>query len=186
MFHRRLDLIPQLSLVALVLLSVAMMMTPSAVARTTCSFTLGFKALHDLMPDVVGDCLESEQTDPATGNLTQRTTNGLLMWRKADNWTAFTDGPNTYIARPEGVVTRPTDGPRLPWEPRQPPPPSPVARSGGQRSATAGVPETVLFQDNFDNRGSPLCRLGADVSDADFKFECVDGELRISGVDPPN
>lgn len=80
-----------------------------------CAFRLGFKALRDLVPDVVGDCLENEQHSPATGITQQRTTNGRLIWRKADNWTGFTDGQRTWINGPEGLQQR-LNGERFPWE----------------------------------------------------------------------
>src|SRR5712691_3063666 len=80
-------------------------------AQVSCAFTLGFKALHDLIPDLVGDCLENEWHNPENGDGLQRTTGGLLVWRKADNWTAFTNGSLTWINGPTGMVTRPNAGP---------------------------------------------------------------------------
>lgn len=186
MCRRRCELVSPRSLAVLLILGMVTAFTPTAVARTSCSFTLGFKALHDLMPDVVGDCLENAQADAATGNLTQRTVNGLLMWRKADNWTAFSDGPTTYVAGPDGIAARPTDGPKLPWEPQRPPPPPPAARRGAQSAASARVPEGVLFQDDFNDPGISTCSALAGHSHPDLKFECTDGELRILGVGPPD
>jgi hypothetical protein len=81
-----------------------------------CRFVLGFEALHDAIPAVVGDCLEDEHPNPENGNTEQHTTRGLLVWRKADNWTAFTDGGTTWINGPRGVVSRPNRGPFFPWE----------------------------------------------------------------------
>ena len=69
-----------------------------------CVFQLGFKALRDLIPDVVGDCLENERHDSETGTTVQETTNGQLIWRKADNWTGFTDGERTWINGPGGIA----------------------------------------------------------------------------------
>ena len=80
-----------------------------------CTFQLGFSTLHDLIPDVVGDCLDNEQHNPATGITQQSTTNGQLTWRKADNWTGFTDGQRTWINGPEGLQQRP-NGEQFPWE----------------------------------------------------------------------
>src|SRR6266542_1417260 len=66
---------------------------PAAHADSECDFVLGFAALRALLgPAVVGDCLENERFNPANQNAEQQTTGGLLVWRKADNWTAFTDG----------------------------------------------------------------------------------------------
>ena len=80
-----------------------------------CVFQLGFKTLHDLIPDVVGDCLDGERHDSATGMTLQNTTNGQLIWRKADNWTGFTDGERTWINGPEGLQQR-LNSERFDWE----------------------------------------------------------------------
>src|SRR5438128_5523768 len=68
-----------------------------------CQFQLGFKALHDMIPNVVGDCIESEHHNPENGDGLQRTAKGLPVWRSADNWTAFTDGTMTWINGPLGL-----------------------------------------------------------------------------------
>ena len=86
-----------------------------------CAFQLGFKALHDLIPDVVGQCVDDEQHNPATGITQQTTTNGRLTWRKADNWTGFTDGQRTWINGPEGLQQR-LNSERFPWEAAMPAP----------------------------------------------------------------
>src|SRR5215218_7856085 len=97
-------------------LGIAMLLQVMPVdAQETCGFVLGFKALHDLIPEVVGSCLEEQRTDPASGDAVQHTTNGLLIWRKADNWTAFTDGSTTWVNGPAGLQARP-NGERFPWE----------------------------------------------------------------------
>ena len=80
-----------------------------------CTFQLGFKSLHDLIPDVVGDCLDNERHNPATGITQQTTTNGHLTWRKADNWTGFSDGQRTWINGPEGLQQR-LNSEQFPWE----------------------------------------------------------------------
>ena len=77
---------------------------------------MGFAALRERVgPAVVGDCLEGERHDPRSGNAEQRTTRGLLVWRKADNYTAFTDGHQTWLHGPDGLAVRPNDE-RFPWE----------------------------------------------------------------------
>ena len=57
-------------------------------------------------PDKVGDCLENQRFNPENGDALQQTTGGLLVWRKADNWTAFTDGYRTWINGPYGLQAR--------------------------------------------------------------------------------
>jgi hypothetical protein len=100
------------------LLTVVVFGSPTALAAppgATCGFVGGFATLHDLAPDVVGDCKEDEHHDATSGDALQATTNGLLVWRKADNWTAFTDGSTTWINGPEGLQSRPNDQ-RFAWE----------------------------------------------------------------------
>jgi hypothetical protein len=80
-----------------------------------CTVVAGFKTLHDQIPEIVGDCLEDEHFDPISQNAEQRTTRGLLVWRKADNWTAFTDGKDTWINGPYGLQSRPNQD-RFEWE----------------------------------------------------------------------
>ena len=111
-----------------------------------CQFVLGFKTLHDAIPVEVGDCLD-DQAFVANGDAQQHTSKGLLAWRKADNWTAFTNGYTTWINGPDGVQSR-LNSDRFPWEaatpaaapapapapapaaatPTPPPPPKPTPR----------------------------------------------------------
>jgi hypothetical protein len=56
----------------------------AAAAQPYCTFTFGFKALHDAIPDVVGDCVEDAQPD-GTAATWQHTTRGLLRWILANS-----------------------------------------------------------------------------------------------------
>jgi len=91
-------------------------LTPAAAAAApaACGFALGFATLHDLIPDVVGDCVANAAPQP-DGDVQQPTVNGMLVWRKADNWTAFTDGAMTWINGPCGLQSRPNTL-VFPWE----------------------------------------------------------------------
>lgn len=80
-----------------------------------CTFVLGFATLHALVRTIVGACVDNEQHNPANGDALQRTTNGLLVWRKADNFTAFTDGYHSWVNGPYGVQER-LNTQRFPWE----------------------------------------------------------------------
>ena len=80
-----------------------------------CQFVLGFAALQAAAPDTVGDCLEDELHHPGDGITRQQTTAGILLWRKADNHTSFTDGHRTWVAGPQGLQQRPV-GERFAWE----------------------------------------------------------------------
>lgn len=66
-----------------------------------CEFHAGFKTLRDLLPDIVGECLENERA--TVDGARQRTTGGLLVWRRAGNWIAFTDGYRTWSVGPQGL-----------------------------------------------------------------------------------
>ena len=85
-----------------------------ALAQAKPEFKLGFKALADQVPDVVGEPLENEHWG-ANGDSLQQTTTGLMVWRKHDNWTAFTNGARTWINGPAGVQDRGNDD-RFDWE----------------------------------------------------------------------
>jgi hypothetical protein len=87
---------------------------------TGCQFVLGFQVLHDLLPGTVGDCLADERYDGRNGDAIQPTTGingrgGLLVWRRSDNVTAFTDGAHTWVNGPDGVRERLNDE-RFAWE----------------------------------------------------------------------
>lgn len=81
-----------------------------------CRFVLGFGLLRARIPNTVGFCLADEQYNAVMGDALQRTTGGLLVWRKADNLTAFTDGYHTWVDGPHGVQER-LNTERFSWEP---------------------------------------------------------------------
>ena len=96
-------------LVALLVLAL-----PAQVSAAGCQFVLGFQTLHDLAPDDVGDCIE-DQSFVTNGDAQQRTTKGVMVWRKADNWTAFTNGYQTWLNGPDGLAPR-LNTERFEWE----------------------------------------------------------------------
>src|SRR3954454_23667515 len=83
-----------------VLAATLLQTTPSGLAQESCTFVLGFQQVHDQLPDLVGPCLENEQHDPDSGDAHQRTSGGLLVWRKATNQTTFTNGTTTWVSGP--------------------------------------------------------------------------------------
>ena len=100
---------------ALLLTFALFLLLPTSVAAAECQFVLGFATLRDLIGhEIVGECLENEHHG-ANGDALQRTSGGLLVWRKADNWTAFTDGYRTWINGPNGLVQR-HNTERFDWE----------------------------------------------------------------------
>lgn len=130
------------ALVVALLASVALTLAsspamPASAQAPGCRFVLGFAALQSMIPQVVGQCTADESHNPLNGDGLQPTTNGLLVWRKADNFTAFTDGVQTWVNGPFGLQMR-LNSQRFFWEmnpeglPILPPPVS------GDRCHTAG------------------------------------------------
>jgi uncharacterized protein YkwD len=78
----------------------------STAAPTGCQFVLGFATMATAIPRAVGQCTDEEGHNPVNGDALQHTSGGLLVWRKADNWTAFTDGYHTWVNGPNGVQER--------------------------------------------------------------------------------
>lgn len=68
-------------------------------------FKLGFLDMAQQIPTSVGTPLENEHYAP-NGDSLQQTTKGLMVWRKYDNWTAFTNGTMTFINGPLGLQAR--------------------------------------------------------------------------------
>ena len=103
-------------LLALVLVTILAGAALPLQAQQPCRFVLGFATLRELVsPTIIGECLEDERHNPTSGDAEQRTTGGLLVWRKADNWTGFTDGHLTWVNGPLGLQQR-RNWERLPWE----------------------------------------------------------------------
>ena len=91
------------------------LLLPKSVAAADCQFVLGFATLRGLIgTEIVGECLEDEHHNEI-GDSVQQTTGGLMVWRKADNWTAFTDGYRSWIRGPNGLEQR-LNIELLPWE----------------------------------------------------------------------
>ena len=106
--------------VAAVVLALALSFVTPVSAQQPCAFQLGFKAIADRIPEIVGRCLEDEHFNVVNGNAEQRTTahhgkGGLLVWRKADNWTAYTDGHWSWVNGPYGLQKR-LNTERFAWE----------------------------------------------------------------------
>lgn len=128
------------ALASLALLA-SMLVPPTAAAQAApagCQFVLGFKTLHDLDPQDIGDCLDN-QSYAANGDAQQHTLRGLMAWRKADNWTAFTNGYTTWLNGPSGLVNR-LNTDRFPWEKDTAAAPASTASSA---ALAAGSPANV-------------------------------------------
>ncbi len=120
---------------ALLLLGAA----PAAQAQG-CQFVLGFLTIQQQIPQIVGQCVTNEMFD-AQGNSNQITTGGMMQWRKADNFTAFTDGFRSWVNGPCGLEMR-LNSQRFPWEAN--PEGLPVVPSACQAQAPVAPPAPIL------------------------------------------
>lgn len=177
-------------LLALVGLVLALLAAPAS-AQAGCSFTLGFKTIADQIPSSVGDCLENERWNPGNGNIEQRTAGGLLVWRKLDNFTAFTDGYRSWVNGPLGLQQR-LNTEQFDWERATAPPPNPepsallrsicfqdvtnmlsIARSGRlEPGAGAQAWGEARCQESFVRDGNPGLTC--------FRFAYAQAILRVS------
>ncbi len=98
---------------------------PGAVAErpATCGagrpprFVLGLAELKRQVGELMGEPLECERIEPASGDTVQATTTGLAYYRPRSNVPAFTDGWQHWALTERGLVT---------WEGESPdPPPDP-------------------------------------------------------------
>lgn len=100
---------------ALAIATLIVSVVPRSTGAADCQFVLGFKALRDLVPEVVGDCRADQHYNPENGDALQESSRGLLVWRKADNFTAFTDGYRSWVNGPYGIQQR-LNTERFDWE----------------------------------------------------------------------
>ena len=161
---------------------------PAATTAAECQFILGFATLKALIdaaegPDKVGDCLENQRFNPENGDALQQTTGGLLVWRKADNWTAFTDGYRTWINGPYGLQAR-LNTEQFDWE--------------GPAEANSGLvaDSTVLLEARRTLAGSATLNWNADRPITEWDGVIVSGsprrvtalelsERQLTGTIPP-
>jgi hypothetical protein len=140
-------LLPLIAAVSMYLLAF-----PGSSALAASEFRLGFATLASMIPQLAGAPLEDEWHNPTTGDTLQQTTTGMMVWRKADNWTAFTDGHTTWINGPYGVQAR-LNNQRFVWEAASPPPAAGApAAAPPPATAPASLPATVeawtqIYQD---------------------------------------
>lgn len=94
------------SLLTVVMAVTVLIPPPASSASSPCRYQLGFATLHDLLSAQIGACIDDEAHNAVNGDGLQHSASGLLVWRKADNWTAFTDGYRTWVNGPSGIQTR--------------------------------------------------------------------------------
>jgi hypothetical protein len=165
------------------------MALPDRATAADCQFVLGFKALHDLIPAIVGTCLVDEHHNPTNGDGLQETTGpvggggtGLLVWRKADNWTAYTDGFHTWINGPVGLQER-QNTQCYPWEAGcGQSPPGPASGVLDLRGFTGGwARHGFSLQVNADGTGNANWRIYQWCSNAPPPCDWMNGDLLEGG-----
>ncbi|HLY65737.1 MAG TPA: hypothetical protein VKU60_09400 [Chloroflexota bacterium] len=73
----------------------------------TCGFQEGFATMASMIPNVVGTCVNNQQSSNGQGDTMQETTGGLFTWTKATDVTEFTTGSHTYVFTPPyGLILR--------------------------------------------------------------------------------
>lgn len=103
----------------LILSAVPPIPTSTPAGAANCQFVLGFKTIHDLIPAIVGDCKVDQHYNQQNGDALQEAFGGLLVWRKSDNFTAFTDGYRSWVNGPFGIQMR-LNNERFEWEASEP------------------------------------------------------------------
>jgi hypothetical protein len=151
---------------------------PAEAQPANCAFQLGFRTLHDMIPDVVGDCIENEWHNAENGDGLQRTTRGLMVWRKFDNWTAFTNGYMTWINGPVGLQAR-LNTERFPWEGTAAVPSVPSSSGTGEATGGAAGGGTTAATPTTSNNPPELdLHLSDDTVDQNATFQ-----LRLTATD---
>jgi hypothetical protein len=90
-------------------------------------FRSGFLALKEQLGATMGDPIECEHPDGASGDTLMRTTTGLAFYRKATNTPTFTDGYRHWALTPAGRVYWEGDAIDPPGAAAPPPAPAPSA-----------------------------------------------------------
>ncbi|MBM4419555.1 MAG: hypothetical protein FJ033_14790 [Chloroflexi bacterium] len=150
-----------LPLLPLALVLLVLYLAPARADAADCQFVLGFKAFREALLTIVGDCAANEAHDPEKGQTFQPTIGidgrgGLLVWRKSDNATAYTDGHWTWVRGPSGTQRR-LNTQRLSWE--QDPPWRTIrlslpaeGQTVGARFRLVGWIDLVPFEKNLSYR----------------------------------
>ena len=132
---------------------VASLVAPSSAAAASCQFVLGFKQIHDRIPDIVGDCTDNQTTAP-NGDTLQHTMRGMLAYSFGRMpWPEFTDGYRawTYDGGSQLWVRLNTDPD---WFQPSASSPSPVAAAVVPLTPPAAVPAPAAQPPMLDANAS--------------------------------
>jgi hypothetical protein len=103
---------------------------PFCAPDTSPRFSQGFAALKAQLGDAMGNPVECEHTDGASGDVLQQTSTGLAFWRKSTNTPTFTDGYHKWALTSRGLVA---------WEGSANDPPSTAASSNSGSTPSRGA-----------------------------------------------
>jgi hypothetical protein len=84
--------------------AVAQARDPFCPAGSQSRFVLGIAALHDHLGTIMGEPVECEHVDPASGDTIQHTTTGLAYYRPAINTAVFTNGEAHWALSNDALV----------------------------------------------------------------------------------
>ena len=115
--------------------------------------------------------MPGKRATTAIGDSVQQTTGGLLVWRKADNWTAFTDGYRTWINGPNGLQQR-LNTQRFEWEADYAPGGDIATPKATPAPASQPTPDT-----GPDRRPHPCSCLSRDAPFADWECSRLSGSF---------
>ncbi len=110
------------------------------------SFQMGFAELRAQIGDRMGNPVECEHVDAATGNTLQRTPLGTAVYWPGANVAGFTNGQKTWVLTASGLIDRPGDeraGAPI-AAPRAAPTPGAVSTNAAMRVANTDGAGVVL------------------------------------------
>ncbi|MCC7371120.1 MAG: hypothetical protein IT306_22080 [Chloroflexi bacterium] len=130
------------------------------------AFVQGFAQLKSILGDVMGDPVECEHTDGASGDVLQQTTTGLAFWRKSTNTATFTDGYRHWALTARGLLT---------WEGNSIDPPATARPAGGQPSgAPASGSGSVASGGRTESAAVSAIGAGRRRTPNEFVFRTID------------
>lgn len=120
---------------------------PYCAPGTSPQFAHGFADLQARLGPIMGEPIECEHADSASGDVLQHTTTGLAFWRQSTNTPTFTDGYRHWALTSRGLVA---------WEGSAIDPPA-TARGVGPQTGLGqqGTPQTGIGQRGRTEAAAP-------------------------------
>lgn len=118
-------------------------------------FANGFASLQGRLGAIMGEPLECEHEDGASGDTVQQTTTGLAFWRRSTNTPTFTDGYRHWALTTRGLVA---------WEGSAVDPPATARQVNNPAGGTAGSPAQTGSSQQGSTRGRTEAAAPASVT----------------------